>query len=318
MGIRTGTRYTGNLTGQVGSLTDMFDTNLIAAGWSILSTATNERIYAPGSGTGFCLYVNDNGVVTGGAREAIVRLVDPSSVIGTLVDPCPLTTQVADNLCVWRKSDTLDATARAYDMVCDDRYLAMVVRFGTNNGDLYIAGDVEPFWTGDNYNAFINTRNIANNTGAALASPQVSTSNTGNGDTGCYFVRTASGTLKSEVAIMVGTTTGFGTFGTTTSAGDYPNPETLKLHLELAVVRGTGNTAVTTADSSMKRGALPFLWEPQLGQGITGMTPGQTFTDSAYDPASEFIIYIAGSTTSLTANADRWVLQIAGDWDPGY
>ena len=319
MGTRTPSFYTGTMAGTAGSLITVKDGVLITGeGWTSPFSGTNEKQYQQAGGNGFRLYVNDNATGAGLGREAIVRGCESSTALATLTDPFPTVALVADAACVWRKSDTADATNRPYWAVADDSFFCLVVQFATNSFDFYMFGDFEPFWTGDNYNTVINVRGTANSTTAGLAFQGIG-NNLASSTTGNWWIaRTASGTTKIDrAALMAEGPSTFGNQSNNTTA-DYPHPETLKFHMGMARLLGTGGSSGTPNDSAMFRGCLPFVMEAFHGQGIASMAPLDTFTDTAYDPSSSFIIFQENNSTTLATSGDRLILQTAGTWDPGY
>lgn len=318
MGTRTGTYYTGTMTGQVGSLITALDTILITGeGWTSPYSGTNEKQYTQPAGNGFTLYVNDNGTGAAGAREAIVRACESSTGLTTLTDAFPSTVLVSDANCVWRKSDTADATTRSYWAVADDRFFVMVVQHGTNSFDCYMFGDVEPYWTGDNYATVVINRGTGNSSTAGLAMEGTAAQFGTSANSNLWFARTPSGTTKIDRGAIVGILTTFGNLNAATAA-DYPHPETSKLHMRPTVIRSNGSTGSAPADSLLVRGAVPYLFEMMHGTGITSLVPLDTWTDSAYDASSSFIVFAEGSSTVLTGLTDRYILQTAGTWDPGF
>lgn len=124
------------LTGQVGSLISLLKTVLVgtsgvaygskaAAGWTVAFEDVVLRKIAfrnsmAAGGTGCYLRIDDNGGLSQGAREASVRVFQSMTTVDVGLDETPTTlTQPAG--CVWRKSSTLDATARAWCCIADER-----------------------------------------------------------------------------------------------------------------------------------------------------------------------------------------------------
>ena len=321
MGTRTGTYYTGTISGTAGSLITALDAILVTGeGWTKLYTGTNKAVYQTAGGNGFVVRVVDDGSTSAGAaREAMVRGGESATDVDTLVDPFPSTALVSDALCCWRKSDTADSTARSYWAVADDRFMVMVVRFGTLGHDLYLFGDIEPVWSGDNYATVITVRNINNSAASGRASVNTVPDFGSSSASGVWFARTPSGLAKIDRGAFLTTDTGLIGNTQTPTLSDYPHPETGKLHFRMLALRSNATTAVAPADGATIRGCVPFMVEPILGTGVVGMVPYDTWTATDYDSGSEFIIMSEASTTVLTdTNMARYVLQIAGTWNPGY
>lgn len=318
MGTRTGTYYTGTMSGTAGSLITVLDAILVAGqNWTKLFSGTNKAVYQTNGGNGFVLRVEDSGTISaGGAREATVRGAESASDIDTLVDPFSFTTYWTNAESCWRKSDTADATARSYWAVADDRFVIIFVRFGTLNGDLYWFGDLERFWTGDSYLTTLLHRGSNNSTGSSLALTSSTTIDYGSAiNTTLHIARRADGLLKFVNGTIVAANSEFGS----ASAGvaNYPSTSTTKLHMQPTAVNGIEsqdfNGAVSAA--AMPRGAVPYLFECLHGD-MTGVADGDTFTATAYDASSQFIILSGASV--FTALSPRVILQTAGTWNPGF
>lgn len=313
MGTRTPSYYTGTISGTVGSLITALDAILITGeGWTSPFSGTNEKQYQQPGGSGFRLYVNDNGTLAAGAREAIVRACESSTALSTLVDPFPLTTQLADANCVWRKSDTADATARTYHAIADDRSLFLWIVFGSFASDGYWFGDEDPYWPGDNYACSIAVRRAGNDATAGRAMEPTANSITQSSSVvaGRYYARTEDGLTKSVLSAYATRCTQFGSAGAGTVL-PYPNPTTGKIHIIPAVAASLGGTTTTIATPASIRARVPFLFEPILGSTWTGLLVGDTFTDTAYDAASQFLIL---SSNNATTGSQKVVLQTAGTW----
>jgi len=159
------------LTGQAGSLLNLLDKCLVdgygsktAAGWSRAYTGTNKAAYrnsVAAGGTGMYLRVLDDGSGTGGAREALVRCYLTMSDVDTGTIETPTAAQVAASI-VWRKSNTLDSTARAWILVADELTMYLCVSTGTLNSNVgdstYGAGDIASHVPGDAYRFFVSGR----------------------------------------------------------------------------------------------------------------------------------------------------------------
>lgn len=313
MATRTGTYYTGTISGQTGTLITLLDTVLVTGeGWTKLYSGTNKAIYQQPAGSGFVIRALDDGSLAAGASEAVVRAAESATDVDTLVDPFPLTTQLADASCVWRKSDTADATARTYHAIADDRSLILYIVYGSFASDCYWFGDEEPYWSGDNYACSIAVRRSGNDsTGGRALEPLLNNiTQSSSVLAGRYYARTEDGLTKSVLSALSSRCTNFGNIG----AGGvmpYPNPTTGKLHILPAVASSLGGTSTTIANAASVRGRVPFLFEPMLGSTWTGLSVADTFTDTAYDASSTFLLL---STNNSTTGSQKVVLQTAGTW----
>lgn len=156
------------LTGQASSLIDLLDACLVngygsktAAGWTKPYTGTNKAAFrnsVAAGGTGMYLRVDDNAGGTGGAREALVRCYLTMSDVDTGTIETPTAAQVAASI-VWRKSNTVDSTARAWIMVADELTMYLCVSTGTLNANVgdstYGAGDIASDVPADAYRFFV-------------------------------------------------------------------------------------------------------------------------------------------------------------------
>lgn len=315
------------LTGQVDSLRQLLKAILVdgygskaAAGWTQQFSGTNKAVFKMASGGTNCVIrVLDDGTQTGAAREALVRAGESASDVDTLVDPFPLTTQVANADCNWRKSNTTDSTARVWKAIADGRFFALWIEAtASGQGDLMYFGDIESFYSSDPYACVMTTRN-ANNSGGTMLSLGV-TNRFGDAVSSgprTVFMRNVSGSVKAEGAGIVTATTQ-GVFGQPVqSAGfaDYPHPITAKLHMRMTLMVAQGGQLISTGDNTLLRGLLPGVFEFLHGEGISSLAHNDTFTDSAYDASSSFVI--VGPNATLTASAvHRVIFQIAGTWKP--
>lgn len=159
------------LVGGVSSLINLLDKCLVsgygsktAAGWTKPYTGTDKAAFRnslAAGGTGMYLRVSDAGTGTGGAREALCRAYLTMSDVDTGTVETPTAAQVAASI-VWRKSNTVDATARAWLLVADELTFYLTVDTGTvaSNGGCgtYGAGDFKSYVPGDANRFFIGGR----------------------------------------------------------------------------------------------------------------------------------------------------------------
>jgi len=112
------------LTGQAGSLLNVLDFALVPGlGWGKPFTGTNRAVYRPSAGVRDYLDVNDNGPnVTATFKNAYVLGFETMSAVGVGTAQFPNAGQVTTNgILAWGKSNTLDATARPWMVIGDDR-----------------------------------------------------------------------------------------------------------------------------------------------------------------------------------------------------
>jgi hypothetical protein len=169
------------LTGQVGSLTALLDAVLVngygaltAAGWSINQTTTNKRGYkqnltGSNNTSGMLLYVDDTGPGAGGAREARVCGFETMSAItptGTGQFPTAGQSSIGVGTVVIRKSNTADATARAWTIIANGQTIYLFIETGDVTSPLsaqaFMFGDFKAYKSGDQYAVMIMGRQTEN------------------------------------------------------------------------------------------------------------------------------------------------------------
>jgi hypothetical protein len=125
--------------------------------WAIYYTGANIRSYRMGEGTRFYLQMVDDGVVSaGGAREAVARGYEDMTGVTTGVRPFPTVTQATKGLFI-RKSGSLDATARPWVLVGDERTFYFVARpeAGQDVWQSFGFGDIFSFSPANQYDCII-------------------------------------------------------------------------------------------------------------------------------------------------------------------
>lgn len=160
------------LVGGVSSLINLLDKCLVdgygtkdPAGWTKPYTGTDKAAFrnsVAAGGSGMYLRIDDSGGLTGGARNASCRAYSSMSDVDTGTDETPSVAQAASGS-VWRKSATLDATARAWIVIADERTVSVAVDTGTSTygRGFYGAGDFDSEVPGDAYAWMIHGRAVA-------------------------------------------------------------------------------------------------------------------------------------------------------------
>lgn len=177
------------LVGGVSSLINLLDKCLVAgygsatpAGWTKPYTGTDKAAFRnslAAGGSGMHLRVADDGTATGGARNALCRAYFTMSDADTGTVETPTVAQLASSV-VWRKSDTVDSTPRAWILIADERTFYLTIDTGTssNGNSAYGAGDFESFIAGEAYPFFVAGRSSQSGAGV-LSSISVDSSLTG-------------------------------------------------------------------------------------------------------------------------------------------
>lgn len=158
------------LTGQVGSLNALLKACLVgvsgvaygskaAAGWTVAYEDLGAhklvlRNSLAAGGTGCYVRIDDSGSTAGGAREAVVRVYATMSDIDTGTSVIP-GTAVQPSGSIWRKSLTLDATARPWLISADELTVYLNALTGTDLAYFGGAGDFESFVPADDFRYFV-------------------------------------------------------------------------------------------------------------------------------------------------------------------
>lgn len=166
------------LSGAASSLINLLDKCLVtgygakaAAGWTKPFTGTNKAAFrnsTAAGGTGMYVRVLDDASLTGGERNASVRAYLTMSDVDTGTIETPTAAQVATGS-VWRKSNTIDSTARPWILIADELTFYLCIDTGTlaseGGAGTYAAGDFASLVPGDAYRFFIAGRESANTAG---------------------------------------------------------------------------------------------------------------------------------------------------------
>lgn len=129
------------------------------AGWTKPYTGTNKAAFknsVAAGGSGMLLRVLEDGSGTGGQREALCRAYATMSDVDTGTAETPTVAQLAASI-IWRKSNTVDSTARAWVLIADELTMYLCVETGTTSygAGFYGVGDFASEVAGDGYPFFI-------------------------------------------------------------------------------------------------------------------------------------------------------------------
>jgi len=286
------------LTGVAGDLITLLDAVLVngygakpAAGWTKEFSGTNKAAYRNGAASISRTYwqVLDNAVGTGGAREARTRLYATMSDVDTGTLPVPTAAQSVPGI-VLRKSLTLDATARAWCILADDKTAIIILQpldllSGVYYNSTAYVGDIYSYLTADAQAAYISGRVQE---GASAQSTWDQMFNYGNQVSGGaimgYIAGSHTGVAGSQACY--GITSGF--FGGTYIAGGlpYPNPAdgSVWIHGPQHVIMGA---IATNGVRGHLRGVNIF------NHSYTSITDGDTVNGAGELAGKSFILYRA-------------------------
>ena len=272
------------LTGENGKLVALLHACLVtgygaksAAGWSSTFTAANKEIYRQGAGSQFYLRVQDDGPGTGAAREARMIGYKAVSDVDTGTDPFPTAAQLTNGT-ICRKSETADATARAWYLFADSRTFYLMVSWNGGVYGSFVFGDFYSTASGDTHNCQIIGRIAEAAAGAAVTGERLDVFSAINAAvTGSFIARSYTNLGTSVLQSRHGD----GVKGSTTvNVGTlpYPNAGDNGLYLSKVFV---GESVLSNTRGRM-RGYWHFL-HPQASVNTgdicagTGAMAGKTF-----------------------------------------
>lgn len=271
-------------SGTNGDLKTLLKWACLQAGWTIIDETTNAILLLPAAGNGFPLLINHDSAVSGAAQRCLVRGCESGASVGSLTDPFPLTTQVADASSNWLVSNTASTTDRPFIIEVWDSGLLYLSQFnGTAwDGGVYVTAPATR--SADTWNTYIGVRNSTSNTSSAWLT-QNPIPNGGVGLTG-FFARSFDGTVKSSRAMLSAITAQIGgSVVAWPAAGSGPDGEIDSDPIGIACA-GSQSTTISSS-AIMRRAWLPQFRAP-LCDGIGSFDSSTTFANTAYDPTAVF------------------------------
>jgi len=256
------------------------------------------------------LHMYDDSAVSGFAGLCLVRGCENASDATTLIDPFPLTSQVANGLSNWHKSSAASATPRAFDIWVGETFVIFSSNFSgnTNVWSLEFFGDFAPSLIGDSYNTICTVRNTATTAGGAVwAAGWLATSQ--NGVPTMYLCRSYDGTVKSVQSGIPGK------YGQSTLGVVNLNMPAMQLgpttgiDTDLSVLHDTGSNSggVSSSLALPVRGWLPNILSPQHGGR------GSVNTRFSY-PETPFMATGKVVTAANSSSSGCVVVQESDDW----
>jgi hypothetical protein len=305
----------GRLSGTDGDLVGILDVALPLNGWAIEYSTGNARIYRPGSGNRFRLYVNDDSAISGSATIATVRGCENASAASNagLVDPFPTAAQRTDALSNWAKSTTANTTARAFDIWVGETFVIFSVNLAgtTNAWELHYFGDIAPALSGDPYGTICFVRGASAATGAVWSANGNFTTNSINGSANVYLCRSYDGTVKSTRSgmMVMAAQSAFGVYASGINAA-LTGPTTGLDYQKVPLLDTGSNTASVSSTLCIPtRGWLPNILQPQNG-GRGALNARDDLTNT---PIMAVGKVVCASNLATGAFA---VIQESDDWTP--
>lgn len=303
------------LSGTNGALCAVLDWALVQKGWAIEYSATNARVYRPGSGNRHRLFVAHNSSISGNARLATVRGCEGalSATIAGLVDPFPTVSQASDDSSTFWLSSLASTAARAYILIVTATNVLMVVKAADSNimkWDIFFFGDTAGAESSDAYSTAIwigGNNSSSSSAGRAMGSCAAS----GIVASKIYWCRSIGGSVKSTTGCITTAVASNVASSIMSSANGQPMRAVYggRVVREKTAVSCTGSSSTEVgALSYYKRGWIPNLWMA-IHSTIGSITSDDEFTDTAYASGSAFRVIPASSSTAC-------IFELTDTWSP--
>ena len=263
---------------------------LTVGGWTRAYSGTNKAAYRQGAGSnGFLLRVDD----TGTTSQARTVGYESMSDVDTGVAGFPTAAQFSGGM-YFNKSNTADATTRAYVIACSDKLLLLAINHDSSatwaSTAVSVFGDIKSYKSGDAFHALI----IGD---ASLASGAFAVGAVTGGSAGHYLARTytqlgASITCSKhgDSGLVSSVTAAIGAAGLT-----YPHPVDGGLYLAPLFVRES---------TLLVRGQLPGYWCPLHARPLVSL---DTFSGTGALAAKTFIAFNTTATGQVfLETSDTW------------
>lgn len=303
------------LSGSNGALCAVLDWALVKKGWAIEYSATNARVYRPGSGNRHRLFVAHDSSISGDARLATVRGCEgaSSATIAGLVDPFPTVAQVSNASSSFLVSTSASTAARSYFIVVSATNVLIATKAldsNVTNWDVFFFGDTYGAEAGDTYSSAIwvggNTV-VSSSSGRAMAGCAAS----GIAAAKIYWCRSIDGSVKSTTGCITTVCASNSATPLMSVIGGQPMRAVYggRVVREKTAVSCTGSSGLSVGGLSYyKRGWIPNLWMA-IHSSIGGITSDDEFTDTAYAAGSAFRVIPASSSLAC-------ILELTDTWSP--
>jgi len=305
-----------NLTGQNNSLCAVLDWALPQKDWAIEYTATNARVYRPGSGNRRRLFVAHGSAVSGDSRVAVIRGAEDASAatIAGLSGPFPTVAQVDNTLANIKLSTTNNSDARPFRIVLSDTFLLFAASTNSSSvadWDFFFFGDLAGVEPGDTWATAIHVASAPlYSSGSSRSMVSCMSTVMPSSANRTFLCRNRDGSVSSSVACLGGSTNGnpgslMAAQNTPVMRAGYAN----RIIRERVCVRDFGGSSVGVGGLQVfQRGWLPNFWNP-VHSGIGTVTSDDTHTDSAYAVGSKFVLIPATSTVAF-------LMEVSDTWSP--
>lgn len=287
------------LTVANGTLCAVLDWALVQNGWAIEYTATNNRVYRPGSGNRRRLFVCHDSAVSGGTWAAVWRGCEDATAAGiaNIVDPFPTTAQRSNTEATTLVGEGNTTAARNYYVIVGVDFVLLLVKYNPGSGfwDAAFFGDAKSAEAADTWATLCMNRGTSapgtnsnvtsySNSNFYVTSPQA-TPNV------LHWCRSIDGSVKSTRGYVISPAGAAGFLGQLnnypTARAGYAN-RINRGYIVPGCTGGSSTAAVTAGLLIPFRGAIPHLWAP-LHSSIGGLTEADVFSDSAYHASASFM-----------------------------
>jgi hypothetical protein len=227
------------------------------------------------------------------------------SDVDTGTEAVPTAAQIAAGI-IWRKSTTLDATARAWNIVSDGSFFVFCARYNPSYvyGDMFFFGDLaNPLKTADAFHCLIRGCFLE---GGAIQNPYSSTyHSTGFNDisttrAGNYLAK-GHGQIGDPVLVgYIGYSAATSNWGSSSGATAPRPTDNRQMFAEVSV-----------NEVAVDRGILPGVYQPV--SALYG-SAGQVIDAVLEDGSMKSLILLPVVTYSGTAGEGRAAVDISGPW----
>lgn len=286
-----------------GSLTSLLRWALPLLGWGVEFGPTgNDAVFRAAVGNRHRLQVRHNSSVSGRADLAMVRAGHTATSATAIGTPFPTTAQVANASCSWRAGIEDDpAIPCRFVIAGNDRFFHYLCHSPGYGWDWNFFGDVA-----SDYATGYETVHIVRNNSSPYGASGIGESMYGRPypTNQTFWARGINATTVSTKGCKDGKESQPGRVsGNPAMRGGYQN-RLLREKIGLHCIGATSDTPGVL--SIPKRGWLPNVWNP-IHNGLGGLADGDTFTDSAYNPAAAFRVFDSPSYgTIILETTDTW------------
>jgi hypothetical protein len=297
-------------SGTNGDLPALFDWALTSnSNWTSVyndgGSPVKKRIWAPNGG-GIVLMCNHDNTVSGQQYYATMRLAESQSG-GTLTDPIPLPSQVADGSCIWQISNGAGTTSRDFRiLVCEDGIIyASRYGGGVDQWVLFFAFKCASRYASDPYRWVIGVQNSTGSATSMVTMTGATVPNASGTQNRLYAMRNVLGTIKSEVLTPdYPTASQSGLFNSMPVITAVPDGA---FERKKMLLHATGTSTLSTQGPlpSIDRFCVPHLWYVPAST-ISTIGEADSFTDAN---GSTYELY-----RSAGVSGAGLLLQTSNDW----